>query len=104
MPTVLCWAWWEAAALRFFVTSGYFSPSTFQEAKVHPFFSCACSIKEATDKEEERCLKTLENAKIRSKNDGEIVSVCHGGKPRSLVVLTLGEGDLGNRHHESWTG
>lgn len=79
-------------------------PLPSKKQRSHPLFSCVCNIKEATDKEEEGCLKTLENAKIRSKKDGEIVSVCRGGKPRSLVVPTLGEGHLSDRCHENWTG
>ena len=39
-------------------------------------------------------MKTLENSNMRNKKDGEIVSLCRGGKPWNLIVLTLQEGDL----------
>lgn len=68
-------------------------PTPSKKQRTVPLFSCLCNIKEEIDKEEEGCLKTLENAKVRKK-DGEIFTLCRGEKPWSLIVLALGEGDL----------
>lgn len=42
-------------------------PTSSKKQRTVPLFSCLCNVKEKTDKEEEGCLKTLENAKIRRK-------------------------------------
>lgn len=96
-----CWGWrgicagYSGRVLLWNSLHQTISVSTLsKKQRTVPLFSCLRNVTEATDKEEEGCLKTLENAKIRRKKDSEIVSLCHGGKPWSLIVLTLGEGDL----------